>query len=172
MTPDSSPSAKISAQEAEVARLRHELELSEAVLRGMKAMLPMSPRSPVASTRSDDVWEQMLPTLKKAFSKGRQPGAISQQWRNALCELLIISPDGFTNDDAAAAVVRQGLSNTRPKDAAERLESYVTHEYVERLRDGRWRITALFEQKYPNAMRRHREMLQMKASSSEPEEAP
>ena len=50
-----------------------------------------------------------------------------------------------------------------PKDAADRLGSYLAHEYVERLPTGNWRITDLFAQKYPNAMRHQREALQMKA---------
>ena len=177
MSDDSSPAAKIAAQETEVARLRHELELAEAVLRGMKAMLPAVATLPAASTSPRDaVWERGLGQLAKSTlstrpAKGRQPGAISQQWRNALCHLLITRPDGFAEDEASAAAISEGLPNIRPKDAADRLGSYLAHEYVERLPNGDWRITDLFAQKYPNAMRNLREALQMKAPSSEPEEA-
>jgi hypothetical protein len=177
MTTDATPAAKVAAQEADVARLRHELELAEAVLRGMKAMLPAEATPPApAKTQQDVAWDRGLRQLAKSMSsaqpaKGRQPGAISQQWRNTLCRLLITRPDGFADDEAAAAAISEGLPNIRPKDAADRLGSYLAHKYVERLPNGEWRITDLFAQKYPNAMRRQREALQIEAPSSEPEEA-
>ena len=172
MPNDSSPAAKIAAQEAEVARLRHELELAEAVLRGMNAMLPTA-----TTLVPDAAWDRGIKLLSKSqlssrpALKGRQPGAISQQWRNVLCYLLITHADGFSDDEAAGAAIREGLPNIRPKDAADRLNSYLVHEYVERLQSGNWRITDLFAKKYPNSLRRQREALQMKAPSSEPEEA-
>jgi hypothetical protein len=177
MSDDSSPAAKIAAQETAVARLRHELELAEAVLSGMKAMLPAVSTLPAtAISPQNAVWERGLGQLAKSTltirpAKGRQPGAISQQWRNALCRLLLTSPDGFDEDEASAAAIREGLPNIRPKDAADRLSSYLAHEYVERLPNGNWRITDLFAQKYPHSMRHQREALEMKAPSSEPEEA-
>jgi hypothetical protein len=140
MSNDSSPAAKIAAQEADVARLRHELELAEGVLRGMKAMLPAAATPPApAKSHQDVVWDQGLRQLAKSMqsaqpAKGRQPGAISQQWRKTLCRLLITRPNGFADDEAATAAISEGIHNIRPKDAADRLGSYLAHEYVERLR--------------------------------------
>jgi hypothetical protein len=177
MSADFSPAAKIAAQEADVARLRRELELAEAVLRGMKAMLPAAATlpAPVKSVQ-DVVWDKSLRELAKSTSptqpaKGRQPGAISQQWRSTLCRLLITRPEGFADDEAAAAAISEGLPNIRAKDAADRLSSYLAHGYVERTANGGWRITDLFARKYPNSMRHQREILEMKAPSSEPEGA-
>jgi hypothetical protein len=172
MTTDASPAAKVAAQEAEVARLRHDLELAQAVLQGMKAMLPPvgAPAAPTMSSQSD-VWERGLKRLVPP-SKGRQPGAISQQWRNTLCRLLITLPDGFTDDEAAAAAISEGLPNVRPKDAADRLNSYLAHEYVERLATGKWRITDLVPRKFPNTLKHQRDALRIRAPTGEPVEAP
>jgi hypothetical protein len=168
------PADKIAAQEAEVARLDRELDLAKAVLRGMKAMLPETVALAVPSSQGD-MWERGVKQLSKSLliakaSKGRQPGAISQQWRNTLCRLLITRPDGFTDDEAAAAAMNEGLPNIRPKDAADRLASYLGR-YVERLPTGGWRITNEVEKKYPNTIRRQRDALQDTASSSKLEEA-
>ena len=150
MANDSSPAAKIVAQEAEVARLRRDLEIAEAELRGMKAMLPTAPTAPVGHP---EVWERGLPKLREAMvgrTKGRQPGAISRQWRDTLAMLRMNYPfpEGFTEYSAATAAQAAGLPNVRPKDALDRLTAYLSHGYVERLADGKWLVTDLAAKKY------------------------
>ena len=176
MTNESNPQAKISAQEAEVARLRHDLELAEAVLRGMLAVVEPSNRPPapiigrVAS---------IVPTPNRPLSgasmkasagefvsyRGRQPGAISRQWRDTLAMLRMNYPfpEGFTEYSAATAAQAAGLPNVRPKDALDRLTAYLSHGYVERLADGKWVVTDLAAKKYGFSDRG--------ASTSEPVEA-
>lgn len=150
MANESSPAAKIAAQETVVARLRRDLEIAEAELRGMKAMLPAAPTAPTASS---DVWERGIPKLKDALlgpTKGRQPGAISRQWRETLAMLRMNYPfpGGFTEYNAATAAQAAGLPNVRPKDALDRLTAYLSHGYVERLADGKWLVTDLAAKKY------------------------
>jgi hypothetical protein len=159
MTADPTPAAKINAQEATVKRLRRELEIAEAVLIGMQAMLPDAPKPPMPNGRDklEDVWRN-LPRLwaespansKGAPAKGRQPGAISRQWRDTLAMLWMNYPfpEGFTEYNAATAAQSAGLPNVGPKEALERMKAYVNHNYVERLSNGKWRVTDHMAEKY------------------------
>jgi hypothetical protein len=143
--------SKIEAQKGEVARLKRELEIAEAVLRGMQSMLPSGP----AATSTDEVWRVGFGRLAKAMNgdrqkqtKGRQPGAISHQWRDTLRMLHMNYPDGFTEYSAAIAAHENGLPNVKPRDALDRLTSYRTYNYVENAADGKWRVTNLAVEKY------------------------
>jgi hypothetical protein len=159
MTSDFTPVAKIKAQEATVERLRRELEIAEAVLIGMRAMLSPPPKAPMTNgpDKSEDVWRD-LPRLwneasaktKGASTKGRQPGAISRPWRDTLAMLWMNYPfpEGFTEYNAATAAQSAGLPNVGPKEALERMKSYVVHNYVERLPTGKWRVTDHMVKKY------------------------
>src|SRR5271166_6449939 len=101
MLTDSTPAAKIAAQEAEVARLRRDLEIAEAVLRGMH-MIATQNQSPIiaqtAELRLNAAREadQELDRIRSEVRKGRQPGAISHQWRDTLHMLHMNYRDGFT----------------------------------------------------------------------------
>lgn len=164
MVPESA-TAKIAAQEAEVVRLRRELELAEAVLRGMRAILPEQ-RS---SAGSDEIWNKAAPILSEASNaermKGRQKGAISHPWRDALHILHMNYRDGFSEFNASAAANAAGLPNVRPKDALERLRAYLPLNYVEVV-GGKFRVTDFAVQKYGFDRPR------MEAPSTEEEEAP
>jgi hypothetical protein len=146
------PHPLIRAKESEIERRRRELELMEAELRGMRAML-----APPADSRDAPV----VQTLQTALAtggvaaateprRGRQPGAISHQWRDTLAMLWMNYPypQGFTEYNAATAAQAAGLPNVRPADALERMTAYMNHGYVERLPDGKWRVTDLTANKY------------------------
>jgi hypothetical protein len=144
------PHPLIIAKEAEIEKRRRELELMEAELRGMRAIL----RAPT-SAGADPVVRTMqsahvspFATIATELRRGRQPGAISHQWRDTLRMLFMSYPDGFTAHNAVVAARGNGLSNVKPQDAAERLTSYMGHNYVERLPDGNWRVTDFAVQKY------------------------
>jgi hypothetical protein len=146
---------KIEAQKGEVARLRRELEIAEAVLRGMQSMLPADLSTPRPPRVSDDAWIDGMRKLATNINserlqqtKGRQPGAISHQWRDTLRMLFMNYPDGFTEYNATIAAHENNLPNVKPRDALDRLMSYMTHNYVERVADGRWRVTDYAVQKY------------------------
>jgi hypothetical protein len=99
-------------------------------------------------------------------SAGRQRGAISHQWRDTLALLWknYPLPQGFTEYDAATAAQAAGLPNVEPKVALNRMTAYLSHGYVERLPNGKWRVTDLTAKKYGFSNNG--------APSSEPEEAP
>jgi hypothetical protein len=169
MTNDSTPAAKIASQEAKIAHLRHELELAEAVLSGMKAvaMMVVEPSDSVSITGGAGSFASNKP-LREAPTKvsaGRQPGAISHQWRDTLSLLWenYPFPQGFTEYDAATAAQTAGLPNVEPKVALNRMMAYLSHGYVERLPDGKWRVTDLTAKKYGFSDKR--------APTSEPVEA-
>jgi hypothetical protein len=160
----------INAKEAQIEAKEQELVLLKAELRGMLAItdamaasprLSQIPTSQVSSAAAD-------PTdgvAERPPQRGRQPGAISHQWRDTLAMLWMNYPfpEGFTEYNAATAAQASGLPNVKPKDALERMTAYLNHGYVERLSDGKWRVTDLTAQKYRFSNKG--------APSSEPEES-
>jgi hypothetical protein len=72
--------------------------------------------------------------------KGRQPGAISRQWRIILSRVSINYPAGATADDIASFGHAVGLPNLRPTDARQQAEKYTRRGYLEPI-DNRYRVT-------------------------------
>jgi hypothetical protein len=152
ITTDSAPSSKVAAQEAEVERLRRQLEIAEAVLRGMRAMLPDGPTSlPTLNTARQvnlSTHQQATEAARPTTGfKGRQPGAISHQWRDTLHFLYLTYRDGFTEHNAARAAQEAGLSNVRARDALDRMKAYISLNYIEEYED-KFRVTEFAVQKY------------------------
>jgi hypothetical protein len=154
MLNDSTPAAKIASQEAKIARLRHELEIAEAVLSGMNAvvMTVVEPSDQMSITGrvGSYVSDNPVRGASTKASTGRQPGAISHQWRDTLALLWknYPFPQGFTEYNAATAAQAAGLPNVGPKIALNRMTAYLSHGYVERLPDGKWRVTNFTAEKY------------------------
>jgi hypothetical protein len=125
------PEELLARQEAEVARLKRETEIAEAVLRGMRVMrpAPAAIRGPIEPRTGYAADPQV--SVPKTPRRGRQPGAISHQWRDTLAMLYMNYPHGFTEYNAATAANAAGLPNVRPKDAADRMIAYVQLGYVE-----------------------------------------
>lgn len=71
---------------------------------------------------------------------GRQPGAISKEWREILKRVLAAYPDGALVEDIAAFGPAIGLNNLRPRDARQQAEKYVDLGYFERIGE-RYRVT-------------------------------
>jgi hypothetical protein len=79
--------------------------------------------------------------------KGRQPGAISQQWRSILVEVADRFPAGASDDGITTIARSFGLDNTRPKDVRDRMNAYQAHGYVESTPSG-WRVTGTAVEKF------------------------
>jgi hypothetical protein len=79
--------------------------------------------------------------------KGRQPGAISREWREILRRVAIHYPEGATPDDIAAYGATVGLHNLSPRDARQRAKKYVSLGYFEASGD-RYRVTAQARERF------------------------
>jgi hypothetical protein len=126
---------RITAQEAKVSSLRkkeeearRERELEEAVLRGMRLM--SAGHSPTADAEPSS-YPQFTMGATIMRRRGRQPGAISRQWRDTLRFLYEKCPSGFGIDEVVGAAHRYDLPNVRNRDAEERMRSYLQIGYVE-----------------------------------------
>lgn len=148
------PGDMIAEQEAKVASLRErladiqrELGLEEAYLRGMKDILLI----PHLGRPGPDV---VLRTAKgdtmaveaKRF-RGRQPGAISHEWRDTLGILFNRGSGWFSIDDVVAAAHSSNLPKVRARDADDRMRAYIDLGYVERQGDG-YRVSEIAAEKY------------------------
>jgi hypothetical protein len=145
----------IQAKEAAIEAKEKELELLKAELRGMEAVADaMASHSGPSLGITRPAAQKMAPdhdaSSERPTQKGRQPGAISHQWRDTLAMLWMNYPypQGFTEYNAATAAQAAGLPHVKPKDALERMTAYISHGYVERLPDGKWRVTNLTAKKY------------------------
>jgi hypothetical protein len=147
----------ISAREAKVERLRRELEIEEAELRGMKLMRDhfaqaSAARSPVAfhARRTQSLGEALIASREKesvqpGYKGGRQPGAISKSWRLILSELYW---DGAAPGQIGAtfdvqrviyAAQKRGIQ-LRPSEVSTRMAHYETFDYVGSVPGG-WRVS-------------------------------
>jgi hypothetical protein len=72
--------------------------------------------------------------------KGRQPGAISSEWRRTLMAMAARYPQGAAEEEIAELARLAGLPNVRSKDARDRMLKYETHNYVEAGPKG-WHVT-------------------------------
>lgn len=75
-------------------------------------------------------------------NKGRQPGAISHAWRNILRMMHGLYPDGATDTEVLEICRSEGFSNMRPRDVTYRMSALASRDYVERIDDTGWRVTA------------------------------
>jgi hypothetical protein len=73
-------------------------------------------------------------------SRGRQPGAISKQWRRVLLAAAARYPDGAGEAELTTLAHAEGLHNARPRDVRGRMAEYENHGYVETAIHG-WRVT-------------------------------
>jgi hypothetical protein len=158
------PNQILAEQEAKVADLRKTadravrlFETEEAVLRGMRLMLETQDEPGMGSlfgpSRSASVIKHYQAVVDSAARRGRQPGAISHQWRNALGNLHKGFPGGFTIAEVVGAAHHAGLPNVKDRDAEERMRSYLELGYVERV-DGGFRVSELAANKYVRLLQR------------------
>lgn len=86
-------------QRALIEQLRAEIERQELILLGMERMAAFAP------TPKSSVSRRFRAAELSSTSRGRQPGAISQRWRDVLAALY--SRGNRFDDDAVVATVKQ-----------------------------------------------------------------
>ena len=143
-------------QEAKVADLRKEadeavrrVEKEEDVLRGMRLM---AEHTPASAFRAPEMVSQSFGkngslVVSKVVRRGRQLGAISHEWRCVLKELYTSHPGYFTLENVVNVAHENDLPKIWPRDAEDRMGSYLRLGYVERLEDG-YRVSEAAAQKY------------------------
>ena len=146
---------RIAAQEAKIENLLRQVDLEKAVLTGMRMMAGEPLRAEARLVRAAQLLDQRgrhIPTVADAATAapsraGRQPGAISHQWRNILRMLYMNYPEGFTEYNVVAAAAEEGLTNLRPKDALDRLRAHIGNSYVE-FSGNKYHVTDFAAEKY------------------------
>jgi hypothetical protein len=164
--------AKIAAREAEVERLRRDLEIAEAKLRGMKEL-----RDQILGTVPDSATGKTFQLqgdtgrlngdgskVKTSYRGGRQPGAISKEWRAILAQLY--SHDRFDESVIIDTARKHGIINLKQSNARLQMALYEGHGYVERM-NGHWKVTDVAAKKFSFL----REANNNEAPTSEPEGA-
>jgi hypothetical protein len=142
---DSEIDLAISAREAEINRLRHDLEIAEAELRGMKIVRDRISSLPVARRdsrpRNDEAGSpKAVGGDNPHYRGGRQPGAISKLSRGILEDLHRSYHSGFGDHQYVLVASHHGLE-MRPKDARNRIDAYKEHGYIENMEPGRYIVT-------------------------------
>jgi hypothetical protein len=146
----------LAAQEAKAADLRRKAneavraaDVEEAVLRGMREAFDAIEgiKSFLADGHSRPYETGIQTSVLSAPRRGRQPGAISHQWRETLRFLYANCPDGFSIDEVVGAAHRFDLPNVRDRDAEERMRSYIQIGYIDQ-RDRLYRVSDAAASKY------------------------
>jgi hypothetical protein len=139
----------LAEQEAKVADLRKKLEREEAVLDGMRLVADATParneffHGALSATPHSGLAE----ATKNALRRGRQPGAISREWRDTLRFLYARCPYGFSIDQVVGAAHTFNLPNVKDRDAEERMRAYLQNGYVEKSEVG-YRVSESAALKY------------------------
>jgi hypothetical protein len=107
------------------------------------AQLRPLPRVVAATPTRSTIQNAVAPSTAR---KGRQPGAISKNWRIVLLAMAVYYPAGATEQDIVKIVQNEeidDLKNLRPRDAARQMAKYQELGYVEAANAllGTWRIT-------------------------------
>jgi hypothetical protein len=150
--------AEIAARRKKAADLRRQADLLDAEARGMEIVNNMATMQ-AAGSAPESVALVAAPLTSAppligspaiTVHKGRQKGAISHTWREILGELYAQFPDGFSENEVCAAAARHNL-NIRPKDARDRMTSYIDSNYTAMIGD-KFRVThhALEKFRLPN----------------------
>jgi hypothetical protein len=156
----------ISSFAAKVERLKHDLEIAEAELRGMTTLRDrLSQPDPITKMVVAQRMRIRVPpklggsdlhsipssseVIEGGYRGGRQPGAISKTWRGILSGLYWdTSPLDEAFDDAHIVkfAKRYGIT-LRPSEAATRMEHYSKFGYVT-INDGAYRVTSIAAEKF------------------------
>jgi hypothetical protein len=156
----------IADQEAKAADLRKRADealrladMEEAVLRGMRLMAQgyagLGQILPGASSEVIKAFAANNPP-PAPNRRGRQPGAISHEWRDTLGILYRDSPDQFSISHAIAAALASGLHRVGSREVEDRLRNYLDLGYVERAGSG-FKVSELVAKKYGFSRRQTQE---------------
>ena len=146
----------LAAQEAKAADLRRKAneasraaDMEEAVLRGMReAFEAIEGLKSFPGGERPKQGVTLFQTTVEPPRRGRQPGAISHQWRETLRFLYENCPDEFSIDEVVGAAHRFDLPNVRDRDAEERMRAYLQNGYVELAGSGGYRVSEAVAIKY------------------------
>ena len=133
----------ISQRQAEAARRQRELDLFIAETRGMEVVrdLRAGPGNAAASSlaATSTAYPIVMGVPLPPKRGGRQPGAISQQWRVILWQLYHDKAHGFSEDHVIPYAKLQGIT-IKMKDARDRMEKYKSQGFID-FRDGRYFVS-------------------------------
>jgi hypothetical protein len=144
--------ATVAAREAEVEQLRRDLEIAEAKLRGMKELRDqilgkkeLSAPSKPFHHQGDTGNHNLTGSKAKLSSRpGRQPGAISKEWRGILADLYSLN----TFDESAIIdAAKDHDINLKHSNARLQMAVYKGHGYVEGV-NGHWKVTRFAAEKF------------------------
>ena len=145
--------AAITQREARVAkrRLLHENEgreilIEETQIAGMKVL-----RNQLFDNKSQNKEkENNAPDAPQIKQKGRQPGAISSQWRHILSDSYHDFARKWFPESALTSIAIRYDIKLKPTDARNRLIGYRVHNYVEEdiSVHGTWRVTETCAKKF------------------------
>jgi hypothetical protein len=117
--------ADYATAEGAFSAARRVRDLAKATLEALELAAKLRPVTP---TRLGAILRTNGPV---SANRGRQPGAISKQWRAILMHLAQHYPTGFTEEQVIQAAKEHGLLNIRPKDARDRMGEYRGHSYID-----------------------------------------
>ena len=140
----------IFAKEKEVAELRHKLEISEAELRGMKAISAHLSRAKNITTREFHVSEPKPLNEAAGYRGGRQPGSISKTWRDILSYLYWKNKkpgDFFNLQDVIRTALSFGIT-IRLSDAHSRMKHYMVLNFINEDGHDQYRVTSFAAKKF------------------------
>ncbi len=137
--------AAIAGREAQVVKLRRELEIAEAELRGMKTV-----RDQFLGRAVPSAVEPVRVRTRPTYTGGRQPGSISKIWRSIYSDLYHGFDKGWFSESQLIPVAFKHGVELRPKDARERLQAHSQHEIVEEspVSPAHWRVIEAAARKF------------------------
>ena len=154
--------ALIAAKETALEARRRELEVEEAVLKGMKiardSMRRRGTLPSAAAVNGSMPLSSLAEVVEASFNQpslqrrsgGRQPGSISRQWRYILSDAFHDFGHGspFSEFQIIPIGRKRGL-NLRPRDVHERMIAHAASKLVEAIDSkGTWRVTEFAAKKF------------------------
>ena len=132
--------ATIAARETEVEQLRRDLEIAEAKLRGMKEL-----RDKILGTKvTESATGREFRRSVSPYRSGRQPGAISKEWRAILAKLYSLN---WFDESMIINIAKEHDINLKHSNARLQMAAYKGHGYVEGA-DGHWNVTESAARKF------------------------
>lgn len=139
----------IDSEMERIKKLRRELELAEAKLRGIQIARDHLNAGSGSKSVRDYKSSVNSNVSMKAYRGGRQKGAISGAWRRILSDLYYLNVDWFSAEDVSGVAAKHGVS-IKPKSARDRMADYITSQFVEANPEtgGFWRVTKFAANKF------------------------
>ena len=140
------PNSILAAKRSRIAALEASLASERAELRGMETMAQaltgqVREMTPADWKRAKDATDDFV----RKVAKGRQPGSITNEWRQVLAHL---GDQPFTAADLAAYPQLLFGRNVSVAEGRRRLDLFMSHDYVEDVGDNRYRVTPHAMQKF------------------------